>query len=98
LRELTGNTLAAIYKPQLTELLKQKREETHTLRKISEAKRKACSSGSSEYQQWDEEYKKYDKIGKQIYLSLKNLDKYCQELKPFSHPFYWAAFTCTGIR
>ncbi|MEG3923304.1 MULTISPECIES: CHAT domain-containing protein [unclassified Microcoleus] len=98
LRELTGNTLAASYKPQLTELLKQKREETHTLRKISEAERKACSSGSSEYQQWDEEYKKYDKIGKQIYLSLKNLDKYCQELKPFSHPFYWAAFTCTGIR
>ncbi|MEG4230863.1 CHAT domain-containing protein [Microcoleus sp. Pol11C3] len=98
LRELTGNTLAASYKPQLTELLKQKREETHTLRKISEAERKACSSGSSEYQQWDEEYKKYDKIGKQIYLSVKNLDKYCQELKPFSHPFYWAAFTCTGIR
>ncbi|MEG4250432.1 CHAT domain-containing tetratricopeptide repeat protein [Microcoleus sp. Pol10D4] len=98
LRELTGNTLAAIYKPQLTELLKEKLKETDALRKSSQAERKACSSGSSDYQQWDEEYKKYDKIGKQIYLSRNNLEKYCQELKPFSHPFYWAAFTCTGIR
>jgi len=98
LRELTGNTLAAIYKPQLTELLEEKLRETGALRKSAQAKRDACSSGSPDYRQWDEEYKKYDKIGKQIYLSRKNLDKSCQELKPFSHPFYWAAFTCTGVR
>ena len=98
LRELAGNTLAASYKLQLTELLKQKLKQTDALRKISQAERKACSWGSSEYQQWDEAYKKYDKIGKQIYRSRENLDKFCQESKPFSHPFYWAAFTCTGIR
>jgi CHAT domain-containing protein len=98
LRELTGNTLAAIYKPQLTELLEEKLRETGALRKNSQAKRDACSSGSPDYRQWDEEYKKYDKIGKQIYLSRNNLEKSCQDLKPFSHPFYWAAFTCTGIR
>lgn len=98
LRELTGNTLAASYKLQLTELLKQKLKETDALRKRSQAERKAYSSDSSEYQQWDEAYKKYDKIGKQIYRSRENLDKFCQESKPFSHPFYWAAFTCTGIR
>ncbi|MEG5036987.1 CHAT domain-containing protein [Microcoleus sp. AT3-D2] len=98
LRELTGHTLAASYKPQLTELLKEKLKETDALRKISQAERKACSSGSSDYRQWDEEYKKYDKIGQQIYRSRENLDKFCQESKPFYHPFYWAAFTCTGIR
>jgi CHAT domain-containing protein/tetratricopeptide (TPR) repeat protein len=98
LRELTGNTLAASYKLQLTELLKQKLKETDALRKRSQAERKVCSSGSSDYRQWEEEYKKYDKIGKQIYRYLKKLDEYCQESKPFSHPFYWAAFTCTGIR
>jgi CHAT domain-containing protein len=98
LRELTGNTLAAIYKPQLTELLKQKLKETDGLRKRSQAERKACSSGSSDYQQWDKEYKKYAKIGNQIYNSRKILEESCQKVKPFSHPFYWAAFTCTGIR
>jgi CHAT domain-containing protein len=98
LRSLAGNTLAASYKPQLTELLKQKLKETEVLRKKTKANRDACSVDSSDYQQYDEEYQKYDKIGTQIYGSLKNLDKYCQESKPFSHPFYWAAFTCTGIR
>jgi CHAT domain-containing protein len=98
LRELTGNTLAAIYKPQLTELLKQKLKETDGLRKRSQAERKACSSGSSDYQQWDKEYKKYAKIGNQIYNIRKYLEESCQKVKPFSHPFYWAAFTCTGIR
>ncbi|MGB8687825.1 MAG: CHAT domain-containing protein [Microcoleus sp.] len=96
LRELTGNTLAASYKAQLTELLKHKLKETDALRKISQAERDACSS-ASQADRRDEEYKKYDKIGKQIYLSLKNLDKFCQASKPFSHPFYWAAFTCTGV-
>ena len=98
LRSLAGNTLAASYKPQLTELLKQKLKETEVLRKKTKANRDACSVDSSDYQQYDEEYEKYDKIGTQIYGFLKNVDKYCQKSKPFSHPFYWAAFTCTGIR
>ncbi len=98
LRSLTGDTLAASYKAQLTELLKHKLKETDVLRKKTKAERDACSVDSPDYQQYEEEYKKYDIIGKQIYLSLKIVDKYCQESKPFSHPFYWAAFTCTGIR
>ncbi len=98
LRELTGNTLEASYKPQLTELLKEKGRETGALRKIAEAERKACSWGSSDYQQWDEEYQKYARIGNQIYNTRKILEESCQKVKPFSHPFYWAAFTCTGIR
>lgn len=97
LRSLTGDTLAAGYKPQLTELLKQKLKETDVRRKKAKAGRDACSSGSPAERQCEEEYKKYDKIGKQIYLSLTNLEKSCQKSKPFSDPFYWAAFTCTGV-
>ncbi|MEG4500269.1 CHAT domain-containing tetratricopeptide repeat protein [Microcoleus sp. F10-C6] len=98
LRELAGNTLAASYKPQLTEILKQKLIEIHALRKKTKVNRDVFSVDSSEYQQYDKEYEKYDEIGTQIYGFLKNVDKYCQKSKPFSHPFYWAAFTCTGIR
>ncbi|MEZ2241130.1 CHAT domain-containing protein [Microcoleus sp.] len=68
LRSLAGNTLAASYKPQLTELLKQKLKETDALRKISQAERNTCSS-ASQAERRDEKYKKYDIIGKQIYLS-----------------------------
>jgi CHAT domain-containing protein/tetratricopeptide (TPR) repeat protein len=98
LRSLTGDTLAATYKPQLTELLKQKLKKTDVLRKKAKAERDACSCGSLAERQCEEEYKNYAKIGQQIYLSLKNLDKSCQKSKPFSDPFYWAAFTCTGVR
>ncbi|MEG4805923.1 CHAT domain-containing protein [Microcoleus sp. F8-D3] len=98
LRELAGNTLAASYKPLLTEILKQKLIEIHALRKKTKVNRDVFSVDSSEYQQYDKEYEKYNEIGTQIYGFLKNVDKYCQKSKPFSHPFYWAAFTCTGIR
>lgn len=97
LRSLTGDTLAANYKPQLTDILKQKLKETEVLRKRAKTERDACVN-SKAYPQRDEEYKKLDEIGKRIYKALKNLDKICQESKPFSHPFYWAAFTCTGVR
>ncbi len=98
LRMLTGDTLAASYKPQLKEVLKQKLKETDTLRKSSKAERDTCSSGSQVYRQLDEEYQKYDKIGQQIHQCLKNLDRICQESKPFSHPIYWAAFIGAGVR
>ncbi len=98
LRMLTGDTLAASYKPQLKEVLKQKLKETDTLRKSSKAERDTCSSGSQVYRQLHEEYQKYDKIGQQIHQCLKNLDRICQESKPFSHPIYWAAFIGAGVR
>lgn len=98
LRMLTGDTLAASYKPQLKEVLKQKLKETEMLRKSSKAERDTCSSGSQVYRQLHEEYQKYDKIGQQIHQSLKNLDRICQESKPFSHPIYWAAFIGAGVR
>jgi len=98
LRMLTGDTLAGSYKPQLKEVLKQKLKETETLRKSSKAERDTCSSGSQVYRQLHEEYQKYDKIGQQIHQSLKNLDRICQESKPFSHPIYWAAFIGAGVR
>jgi CHAT domain-containing protein len=98
LRELTGNILAASYKPQITGLLKEKLRETEVLRKKTKAERDACSSGSPAERRWNEEYEKYHKTCKQIYRYRNKLEEFCQELKPFSHPFYWAAFTCTGIR
>ncbi|MCC3407280.1 MAG: CHAT domain-containing protein [Microcoleus sp. PH2017_10_PVI_O_A] len=98
LRSLAGNTLAASYKTQLTELLKQKLKEIDQIRKKAKIKRDTYRVDCAIYQQLDEEYKKIAQIADQVYKALRNLDKFCQESKPFSHPFYWAAFTCTGVR
>ncbi|AFZ11640.1 Tetratricopeptide TPR_1 repeat-containing protein [Crinalium epipsammum PCC 9333] len=97
LRTITGETLAIVYKPKLSDFLTQKLKETDTLRKEAKKERDIHPHDSSMYQQVEQEYKKHDQVGKQIYQAKRNLDSFCQESKPFSHPFYWAAFTCSGL-
>lgn len=98
LRSLAGNTFDASYKPQLVKILTQQLKETEELRKQAKANRDAELVDSPSYRHWDEEYGKYAKLGNKIYQYRQSLEKFCKKLKPFCHPFYWAAFTCTGVR
>ncbi|MEH2335972.1 CHAT domain-containing protein [Nostoc sp.] len=97
LRTLTGETLTTIYKPKLSSFLTQKAKETETLRKTTKKERDIHPQDSQLYQQRNEEYKKHDQIGNRIYDAQKDLESFCGESKPFSHPYYWAAFTCAGL-
>ncbi|MEH1945319.1 MAG: CHAT domain-containing tetratricopeptide repeat protein [Nostoc sp.] len=97
LRTLTGETLTTIYKSKLSSFLTQKAKETDTLLKKTKKERGIHPQDSQMYQQRDEEYKKYAKIGNRIYQAKKDLESFCGESKPFSHPYYWAAFTCSGL-
>lgn len=98
LRNITGEHLNNVYKPQLKVLLKHKLKASETRLKEVKKLRDDNLPGSELHQQGDEDYKRCDRIGKLIYESQKNLESFCRELKPFSHPFYWAAFICTGVR
>jgi len=62
-------------------------------RKQARNKRSQYESGSANYLNWDREYRKYASVTNQIH-SVKN----SQDAEPFSHPRYWAAFTCSGLR
>ncbi|MEH1997524.1 MAG: CHAT domain-containing protein [Nostoc sp.] len=97
LRTLTGETLTNIYKPKLSSFLTQKGKETDTLRKKTQQERDTYPHSSQIYEQCDEKYKKHDQLGKLIYRAKKDLESFCRESKPFSHPYYWAAFTCSGL-
>ncbi|RCJ17567.1 hypothetical protein A6S26_30935 [Nostoc sp. ATCC 43529] len=55
--------------------------------------RKKYSPGSIEYEQWKSEYNLYAKLNRQI----KKIENSSQQF-PFSHPHYWAAFICHGLR
>ncbi|WP_244917965.1 CHAT domain-containing protein [Nostoc linckia] len=68
---------------------------TQVIKRSKEAKtnRNQYSQGSANYLEWDCEYKKYRKLLSQIY-GIKN----STEEFPFSHPRYWAAFICYGLR
>lgn len=98
LRNIAGEHLNNVYKPQLEVLLRHKLKASGTRRKEVKKLRDDNLPGSELYQQWYEEYKRCDRLGDLIYKSLRSLESFCQKSKPFSHPFYWAAFICTGVR
>ncbi len=98
LRSLTGETLTKVYKSRIISLLNQKLKETDALRKQAKEERSSYPPGSELYERWDKDYKERARIGQIIYQAQKHLENFCRESKPFSHPFYWAAFTCSGLR
>ncbi len=97
LRTLTGETLTIIYKPKLSSFLAQKGNEIDALLKKTKKERDVHLPDSQIYIKYHENYNKYNKIGKLIYQAKKDLESFCRESKPFSHPYYWAAFTCSGL-
>ncbi|MCG6136776.1 MAG: CHAT domain-containing protein [Nostoc sp. LLA-1] len=55
--------------------------------------RKKYTLGSVENKKWECEYNMYAKLNKRI----KEIEDSTQQF-PFSHPHYWAAFICQGLR
>jgi CHAT domain-containing protein len=98
LRSLSGQTLATVYQPQLTLLLDGKFQQAEKARKEAKANRDKETKGTQAYLKWDEEYKRHTKAAERIRKTKNRLNALCQESFPFSHPFYWAAFTCSGLR
>jgi len=98
LRSLSGQTLATVYQTQLTLLLDGKFQQAEKARKEAKANRDKETKGTQAYLKWEEEYKRRTKAAERIHKTKKRLNALCQESSPFSHPFYWAAFTCSGLR
>lgn len=81
--------LRELKKGELKELFKQ----VETKRKQAKSKRNQYPPGSVEYLEGDRDYRKYAGVTIQI-----DKVKTSQEEFPFSHPKFWAAFTCQGLK
>jgi CHAT domain-containing protein len=79
--------LRQLKKVDLTEISKQ----VELKRKEARNKRKQYLPDSAEYLECDREYRKYAGVTLEI---VKN----STEEFPFSHPRYWGAFICQGLR
>ncbi|BAY91965.1 MULTISPECIES: CHAT domain-containing protein [unclassified Tolypothrix] len=55
--------------------------------------RKQYSPGTLEHRQWEREYKMYARFNRLIQAIESSTEEY-----PFSHPRYWSAFICQGLR
>ncbi|BAY79738.1 TPR repeat-containing protein (plasmid) [Nostoc linckia NIES-25] len=81
--------LRQMKKADLTEISQQ----VELKRKEARNKRKQYLPDSAEYLECDREYKKYAGVT----LEIDKVKNSSEEL-PFSHPRYWAAFICHGLR
>ena len=67
--------------------------EVQAKRQAARKQRNQYPPSSADYLKWDGEYRKYAGVTLQIEEFRNSL-----ESEPFSHPHYWAAFTCSGLR
>jgi hypothetical protein len=66
--------------------------------KSAQQKRDQYPQDSPEYQAWEQEREQYKKLAQLIYNAKTRLKQLSQAAYPFADPFYWAAFTCQGLR
>ncbi|MFB2876169.1 CHAT domain-containing protein [Floridanema aerugineum] len=73
--------------------IKSLSQKVQTKRQEARKQRKQHPPGSADYLKWDGEYRKYAGVT----VKIDKVKTYSND-EPYSHPRYWAAFTCSGLR
>jgi CHAT domain-containing protein/tetratricopeptide (TPR) repeat protein len=97
LRELKGEELGEQYAPQIQPILAQRKEQTSKAQTKARQQRDHFPAGSADYQKWEAERQRLQKLEEKITYAQQNLAAKCQQDLPFANPVYWAAFTCQGL-
>jgi CHAT domain-containing protein len=98
LRTLTGYQFETRYKQNLSEMLKIKLPEAEANWKEAQNEMMKYQKNSPEYLAWQQEWAKRYKIVTKIKNAEKRIASFKPDELPFSHPMYWAGFTCSGLR
>ncbi|MEG4803130.1 CHAT domain-containing protein [Microcoleus sp. ARI1-B5] len=97
LRSLSGQALAE-YQQQLIPLLESKFRAAEKASKAAKESRDREVKGSEAYINWYDEYKQHKKVAERLRRTKNQFKDAIEKSHPFSHPVYWAAFTCSGLR
>lgn len=102
LRNLTAETLTNIYQPQLIDFFQSQFTNANQCYKQAKEELKQYEKTTIEYEQCYQKMKQYgtiaDKMRKVKSEIVNHISLFCQENQPFSHPYYWAGFICSGLR
>ena len=90
LRNLDKNALSSILKQKLKQKEKYRRQLKQELNSYPEE--------SPLYLECNRKLKNREQINNTLYQSLKQFKDTCSEDYPFSHPYYWSGFICSGLR
>ena len=82
---------------ELISLLKPQFREAELARRQAKQERDRYQQTDDDYYEYQEEYKNFGKIASNIRAYLQLLEQSSKDETPFSHPYYWAAFICSGL-
>lgn len=97
LRSLSGQALSE-YQQQLIPLLESKFRAAEKAKKAAKESRDREVKGSETYINWYDQYKQHTKVAERLRSTKNQFKDAIEKPLPFSHPSYWAAFTCSGLR
>ncbi|MEZ2250998.1 CHAT domain-containing protein [Microcoleus sp.] len=97
LRSLSGQALSE-YQQQLIPLLESKFRAAEKAKKAAKECRDREVKGSETYINWYDQYKQHTKVAESLRSTKNQFKDAIEKPLPFSHPSYWAAFTCSGLR
>ncbi|MEK0177941.1 CHAT domain-containing protein [Microcoleus anatoxicus] len=97
LRSLSGQALSE-YQQQLIPLLESKFRAAEKAKKAAKESRDREVKNSETYINWYDQYKQHTKVAERLRRTKNQFKDAIEKPLPFSHPSYWAAFTCSGLR
>jgi CHAT domain-containing protein len=83
---------------ELKALLRTQQEQLEQCRKDALHQQQQSNPNSEAHQKWTSEKKRYGNLIDNIEGVIIGLEDLSEESLPFNHPFYWAPFTCQGLR
>jgi CHAT domain-containing protein len=97
-RGMSGEQVKALSEAEFIPASIAQQEQLEEHRKTARRQKQQATSGSETFQQWAAEENRYGKLIDRLVKSQMDLEKYWGEPSPFENPFYWASFTCQGLR
>jgi CHAT domain-containing protein/tetratricopeptide (TPR) repeat protein len=102
LRDLTAETLTKVYQPQFIDFFQSQFTNANQSYKQAKEELKQYEKNTIEYEQCYQKMKQFgivaDRMRKVKSEIVNHIALLCQENQPFSHPYYWAGFICSGLR
>jgi CHAT domain-containing protein len=98
LRHMSGDQLKVRSEAEFLPILESQQEQLDQYREDARSQKQQAAHDSETYQKWDSEQKRYGELIDRITKTIMELENLWKESLPFDHPFYWAPFTCQGLR
>jgi CHAT domain-containing protein len=98
LRRMSGDQLKVRSEAEFIPILVSQQNQLEQFRKDACSQKQQAAHDSETYQKCDSEQRRYEELIDRITETIMELENLWKESLPFDHPFYWAPFTCQGLR